>query len=101
MAGLLALSRAIDRINEFVGRWVSWLILVAILVSAVNAVIRKTFWPFVYYAGVSGCLGYAILWHSAKGWLNLGSMLLMAVLFGMIWFAWRELRNSNNHSDDD
>ena len=43
MAGLLALSRAIDRINEFVGRWVSWLILVAILVSAVNAVIRKTF----------------------------------------------------------
>ena len=43
MAGLLALSRAIDRINEFIGKWVSWLILVAILVSATNAVIRKTF----------------------------------------------------------
>ncbi len=43
MAGLLALSRVIDRINEFIGKWVSWLILVAILVSAVNAVIRKTF----------------------------------------------------------
>ena len=71
------------------------------LVGREGAVIRKTFWPFVYYAGVSGCLGYAILWHSDKGWLNLGSMLLMAVLFGMIWFAWRELRNSNNHSDDD
>ena len=71
------------------------------LVGREGAVIRKTFWPFVYYAGVSGCLGYAILWHSAKGWLNLGSMLLMAVLFGMIWFAWQELRNSNNHSDDD
>ncbi|WP_457938908.1 TRAP transporter small permease subunit [Mesorhizobium sp. 10J20-29] len=43
MAGLLALSSAIDRVNEFIGKWVSWLILVAILVSAVNAVIRKTF----------------------------------------------------------
>jgi lactate permease len=70
------------------------------LVGREGEVIRKTFWPFMYYAGVSGCLGYAILWHSDKGWLNLGSMLLMAVLFGMIWFAWRELHNSNNHSDD-
>ncbi len=43
MAGLLALSRIVDRINEAVAKWVSWLILVAILVSAVNAVIRKTF----------------------------------------------------------
>ncbi|RWM27391.1 TRAP transporter small permease subunit [Mesorhizobium sp.] len=41
MAGLLALSRTIDRINEFIGRWISWLILLAILVSAGNAVIRK------------------------------------------------------------
>jgi len=43
MAGLLALSRTIDRANEIVGRWVSWLILVSILVSAGNAVIRKAF----------------------------------------------------------
>lgn len=43
MAGLLALSRAIDRFNEFIGKAVSWLILLAILVSAVNAVIRKAF----------------------------------------------------------
>ncbi|NGO52856.1 TRAP transporter small permease subunit [Allomesorhizobium camelthorni] len=42
MAGLLALSRAIDRMNEFIGKWVSWLILLAVLVSAANAVIRKT-----------------------------------------------------------
>jgi TRAP-type mannitol/chloroaromatic compound transport system permease small subunit len=42
MAGLLALSRAIDRMNEFIGKWVSWLILLAVLVSATNAVIRKT-----------------------------------------------------------
>lgn len=43
MAGLLALSRAIDRLNELIGKWVGWLILVSILVSAGNAVIRKTF----------------------------------------------------------
>jgi TRAP-type mannitol/chloroaromatic compound transport system permease small subunit len=43
MAGLLALSRAIDRLNEFIGKWIGWLILVSILVSAGNAVIRKTF----------------------------------------------------------
>ena len=43
MAGLLALSRAIDRMNEFIGKWVSWLILLAVLVSAANAVVRKTF----------------------------------------------------------
>jgi len=29
--------------NEVVGKWVSWLILLAVLVSAANAVIRKTF----------------------------------------------------------
>ncbi|MBA3447115.1 MAG: TRAP transporter small permease subunit [Pseudaminobacter sp.] len=43
MAGLLALSRSIDRMNEFIGKWVSWLILLAVLVSATNAIIRKTF----------------------------------------------------------
>lgn len=42
MAGLLALSRLIDRINEFIGKWISWAILAAVLVSATNAVIRKT-----------------------------------------------------------
>lgn len=43
MGGLLALARGIDRLNEFIGKWISWLILVAILVSAGNAIIRKVF----------------------------------------------------------
>lgn len=43
MGGLLAISRGIDRVNEFLGRQVSWLILVAVLISAGNAVIRKSF----------------------------------------------------------
>ena len=43
MRGLLALSAIIDRVTEFIGKWVSWLILVSILVSAGNAVFRKLF----------------------------------------------------------
>lgn len=43
MTGLLAFSRVIDSINERIGRWVSWLILLAVLVSAGNAVVRKAF----------------------------------------------------------
>ncbi|WP_134725610.1 TRAP transporter small permease subunit [Paracoccus luteus] len=41
MGGLLALSRGIDRMSTVIGRSVSWLILVAVLVSAGNAIIRK------------------------------------------------------------
>lgn len=37
----LALSRAIDRINELIGKAVGWLILISIFVSAGNATIRK------------------------------------------------------------
>lgn len=43
MSGLLKLSRLIDQLNEFVGRWVSWLVLVAVLISAINAIVRKAF----------------------------------------------------------
>ncbi len=43
MASLLGVSRFIDRINEVIGKSVSWLILAAVLVSAGNAIIRKTF----------------------------------------------------------
>lgn len=43
MNGLMALSRGIDRVNTVIGRNVSWLILLAIFVSAINAVIRKAF----------------------------------------------------------
>ncbi|MCF1709794.1 TRAP transporter small permease subunit [Tabrizicola sp. J26] len=40
---LLGLSRAIDRFNEVVGKAMGWLILLAILISASNAVVRKVF----------------------------------------------------------
>jgi TRAP-type mannitol/chloroaromatic compound transport system permease small subunit len=43
LAPLLALSRLIDRGTEWVGRWVAWLVLAAVLISALNATVRKVF----------------------------------------------------------
>ena len=71
MNALLKLSGAIDRINEFVGKWVAWLILAAVVVSATNAVIRKVFnassnafleiqWYF-FAAVFLLCAGYTML----------------------------------------
>jgi len=40
---LLPASRAIDALNARIGRWLSWLILAAVLVSATNATVRKVF----------------------------------------------------------
>lgn len=42
MGGLLSISRIIDVVTERIGKAVSWLILVAVLVSAANAIVRKT-----------------------------------------------------------
>ena len=43
MNALLALSRLIDRMSERIGHAVYWLVLVAVLISAANAVVRKLF----------------------------------------------------------
>ena len=43
MQGLLKLSRGIDRLSEFLGRHVAWLVLAAVLISAANAIVRKVF----------------------------------------------------------
>jgi TRAP-type mannitol/chloroaromatic compound transport system permease small subunit len=41
--GLLGASRIIDNFNTRIGRWLAWLILIAVLVSAGNAIVRKVF----------------------------------------------------------
>jgi TRAP-type mannitol/chloroaromatic compound transport system permease small subunit len=43
LQSLLAISRKIDAFNTLVGRWLSWLIVVAVVISAGNAIIRKVF----------------------------------------------------------
>lgn len=71
MSSLLTLSRAIDRLSEFVGRWLGWLVLVAVLISATNAAVRKAFdtssnafleiqW-YLFAAIFLGAAGYTML----------------------------------------
>jgi len=43
LRALLPASRAIDALNTRIGRWLSWLIFAAVVVSAVNATVRKVF----------------------------------------------------------
>ena len=68
MAGLLGVSRAIDRFNEYVGRIAAWAIFIAVIVSAANAIIRKT------------------LGTSSNAWLELQWYLFGAVF--MLCAAW-------------
>jgi TRAP-type mannitol/chloroaromatic compound transport system permease small subunit len=43
MQGLLGIARAVDGVNERIGKLVAWLVLAAVLVSAGNAIVRKVF----------------------------------------------------------
>ena len=43
MQNFLKISSAIDAINERVGQIIKWFILAAVLVSTVNAIIRKVY----------------------------------------------------------
>jgi TRAP-type mannitol/chloroaromatic compound transport system permease small subunit len=43
MAPLLGLSRLIDTFNDIIGKFVRWLVLAAVLISAGNAIVRKMF----------------------------------------------------------
>jgi TRAP-type mannitol/chloroaromatic compound transport system permease small subunit len=43
LQSLLKLSRGIDAFTKWTGKRLAWLILVAVVVSAINAIVRKTF----------------------------------------------------------
>ena len=79
MRVLLGLSRIIDAINFRVGKWLSWLILAAVVVSAVNAVIRKLFDT------------------SSNAWLELQWVLFGAVF--LIVSSWTLLANEHIRID--
>ena len=57
------------------------------LIGKEGAVIRKTLWVFAYYALISGCLGYAIVWSGSKGPINAGSILFATSLILLAAFA--------------
>ena len=79
MGVLLALSRVIDAINFRIGKVLSWLILAAVVVSAVNAVIRKLFDT------------------SSNSWLELQWVLFGAVF--LIVASWTLLENEHIRID--
>ncbi len=79
MQGLVGLSRAIDGINERIGKITAWAIVVAVLVSSINAIIRKVF-------GVS-----------SNAWLELQWYLFGAVF--MLCAAWTLRANEHIRID--
>jgi len=79
MRGLLRFSRSVDKFNTRLGQIVAWGVLAAILVSAVNATIRKVFNT------------------SSNSWLE-----LQWVLFGMVFLlcsSWTLLSNEHIRID--
>jgi TRAP-type mannitol/chloroaromatic compound transport system permease small subunit len=79
LKGLLRFSRAVDAFNTYVGRFVAWAILAAVLVSAVNATVRKVFNT------------------SSNSWLE-----IQWVLFGAVFLlcaAWTLLSNEHIRID--
>ena len=79
MRGLLKFSRAVDKFNTRLGQIMAWGVLAAILVSAVNATVRK------------------VLNTSSNSWLE-----LQWVLFGVVFLlcsAWTLLSNEHIRID--
>lgn len=114
MSLLLAFSRFVDLANERIGRACSWLILVAVLVSAINAGIRYAFnmssnawlelqW-YLFSAVFLFCAGYTLLTNQhvridvitghlskrAQAWIDiLGTLFfLMPMAITVMWLAW-------------
>jgi len=52
-------------------------------------VIRRTFFPFVYYALFTGSVGYSLVWSGAVGALNTGSVIAAGIVLAAVVTAWR------------
>ncbi len=79
MQSLLNLSRGIDAGTQWIGKRLAWLILVAVIVSAMNAIVRKTFDT------------------SSNSWLEL-QWLLFSVVF-LMCSSWTLLDNEHIRID--
>ena len=53
---------------------------VAGLVGTEGVTLRKTVFPFMYYALFAGSMGYSIVWSAHKGWFNAGTVIAAAIL---------------------
>jgi len=79
LQSLLKMSRGIDAFTRWVGKRLAWLILVAVVVSALNAIVRKTFDT------------------SSNSWLEL-QWLLFSVVF-LMCSSWTLLDNAHIRID--
>lgn len=120
MGPLLAISRAIDWINSTIGKTVFWLVLFAVLVSAINAVIRYAFnmssnawlelqWYF-FGAIFLLCSGYTLLRNehiridvvssrlspNTRNWIEIvgGVFFLLPMSIGIMWLSWPIFMNA-------
>ena len=59
------------------------------LLGKEGAVIRMTVLPFVYYALLPGSVGYFLVLYSQTGWINAGSVLVVAIGAGAAWLIGR------------
>jgi len=110
----LRLSRAIDTLNEYVGRFTYWLILAAVLISTGNAIVRYAFnrssnaWLEIQWYLFSFvflfCAGYTLLHNQhvridiltghlsgrAKAWIDIfGSVFfLLPMAITIMWLSW-------------
>ncbi|WP_264738104.1 L-lactate permease [Cytobacillus firmus] len=65
------------------------------LVGKEGAVIRKTLFPFFYYALLAGSVGYSIVWYSQKGIFNLGSFVAVGIAVAAVYIIATNNRRSN------
>jgi TRAP-type mannitol/chloroaromatic compound transport system permease small subunit len=79
LTALLKVTGPIDAFNAKIGRWLSWLVLVAVLVSAANATVRK------------------VLDTSSNSWLEL-QWLLFSVVF-LLCSPWTLIDNEHIRID--
>jgi TRAP-type mannitol/chloroaromatic compound transport system permease small subunit len=125
LALLLRISALIDAINERVGKSVYWLVLVAVLISAGNAIVRKLFnmssnafleaqW-YLFSAVFLLCGGYTLLRNEhvridviagrlsprGQAWIDvfgtLFFLLPMAILF--VWLSWPVFVRTFTHNE--
>jgi TRAP-type mannitol/chloroaromatic compound transport system permease small subunit len=114
MKVLLSISRAVDALNEHVGRLTYWLILVAVLVSAGNAVVRYSLnmssnawleiqWYLFAFVFLF-CAGYTLLHNQhvridiltahlsgrKKAWIDIFGTLffLLPMAIAIMWLSW-------------
>ncbi len=76
---------------------------VAGLVGKEGVVIRKTLFPFAYYALFAGSIGYTAVWSAQKGLLNAGSILAVAILVLAVLFVRTQIastkRSTGQHGE--